>query len=608
MNKITSEHPARDAYVYIRQSTADQLANNPESRHRQYALKVRAEALGWQNVVVIDDDLGRSGGGVARKGFERLLVAIGNGIAGAVLAIEASRLARNGRDWHTLLEFCGLVGCLLIDEDGVYDPRLVNDRLLLGMKGTFSELELSILRQRSQEALRLKASRGDLRTSVALGYVRSPKDRLEMDPDRRVREVVGLIFRKFDEVGSVRQVAVWLRQEGIELPRFVYGEDGRGMAWRLPRYNSVHRILTNPVYAGAYVFGPTASQVRVEAGRKVVKTGIPRRREEWSVLIRDHHAGYITWDQYERNQRLISDNANMKGAMVPRSVRNGGGLLAGLLRCGHCGRKLTVRHNGLRGVARYLCNGASVNHASRDKCIAFGNMRIDAAVSAEVLRAVSPFAIEAALAAVEAGERVSTERIDQLASALEQARYEAARAGRQYNRVEPENRIVAAELERRWNKRLGEVERLEAQIRAAQEMQSSLGISASERAELMALADDLPRAWNHPAATAETRKRTLRTVLEEIVVRVDADHLQLKLHWTGGDHTALELPKTRHGGHRWKTSTATEQLIQDLARLLPDGSIAAAIDRSKPSVCRSGWWNTRRSARLVSMAIAEWIG
>lgn len=212
MNKISPDHLARSAYIYIRQSTADQLTNNPESRRRQYALKGRAEALGWQNVIVIDDDLGRSGGGVSRKGFERLLVAIGDGNAGAVLAIEASRLARNGRDWHTLLEFCGLVGCLLIDEDGIYDPRLINDRLLLGMKGTFSELELSILRQRSQEALRLKASRGDLHTSVAIGYLRSSNDRLEMDPDRRIREALNLVFRKFNEVGSVRQVAVWLRR------------------------------------------------------------------------------------------------------------------------------------------------------------------------------------------------------------------------------------------------------------------------------------------------------------------------------------------------------------------------------------------------------------
>lgn len=240
MNKITPDHLARTAYVYVRQSTSDQLLNNPESRRRQYGLTARAEALGWQNVVVVDEDLGRSGGGVARKGFERLLVAVGAGGAGAVLSIEASRLARNGRDWHTLLDFCGLVGCLLIDEDGIYDPRLVNDRLLLGMKGTFSELELSILRQRSQEALLLKARRGDLHTSVAVGYVRSANDRLEMDPDRRVREALSLVFRKFDEVGSVRQIALWLREEGIEMPSIAYGAQGRVVEWHLPRYNSVH--------------------------------------------------------------------------------------------------------------------------------------------------------------------------------------------------------------------------------------------------------------------------------------------------------------------------------------------------------------------------------
>src|SRR4051794_23515016 len=374
MNRITPDHLARSAYVYVRQSTSDQLLNNPESRRRQYDLETRARSLGWQNVVVIDDDLGRSGSGQARPGFERLLAAICGEAVGAVLAIEASRLARNGRDWHTLLEFCAFVNSLLIDEDGVYDPRLVNDRLLLGMKGTFSELELSILRQRSQEALRLKASRGDLHTSVAVGYLSSTSDRLEMDPDRRVREAVELVFRKFDEVGSVRQVALWLRQEGIQLPVVAYRAQERAIEWRLPRYNSVHRILTNPVYAGAYVFGRTVSRTRVEAGRKVVKAGVRRSKEEWGVLIRDHHAGYVTWDQYERNQRLISDNANMRGAMVPGSVRYGGGLLAGLLRCGHCGRKLTVQHNGQRGIARYLCNGASVNHAARGKCITFGNM------------------------------------------------------------------------------------------------------------------------------------------------------------------------------------------------------------------------------------------
>ena len=518
MSKITPDHLARTAYVYVRQSTSDQLLNNPESRRRQYGLTARAEALGWQNVVVVDEDLGRSGSGVARKGFERLLVAIGAGGAGAVLSIEASRLARNGRDWHTLLDFCGLVGCLLIDEDGIYDPRLVNDRLLLGMKGTFSELELSILRQRSQEALLLKARRGDLHTSVAVGYIRSANDRLEMDPDRRIREALSLVFRKFDEVGSVRQIALWLREEGIEMPSIAYGAQGRVVEWHLPRYNSVHRLLTNPVYAGAYVFGRTASQVRIEAGRKVVRQGIRRQQEEWGVLIRDHHAAYITWEHYERNQRLIGDNANMRGSMVPGSVRNGGGVLTGLLRCGHCGRKLKVQHNGLRGVARYLCNDASTNHAVRTKCISFGNMGIDAAVAAEALRVVSPLALEAAFEAVADRERTSTDGMAQLEVALEQARYEAARAHRQYNAVEPENRIVVGELERRWNERLAEVARLEEVIRSARETLPATAISAEERAELAALADDLPRAWNHPAASPEMRKRLLRAVLEEIVV------------------------------------------------------------------------------------------
>ena len=226
MNRITPDHLARSAYVYVRQSTADQLANNPESRRRQYELATRARSLGWQNVVVIDDDLGRSGGGQARPGFERLLAAICAEAAGAVLAIEASRLARNGRDWHTLLEFCAFVNSLIIDEDGIYDPRLVNDRLLLGMKGTFSELELSILRQRSQEALRLKAARGDLHTTVAIGYRRGADDRLEQDPDRRIREALTLVFRKFGEIGSVRQLALWLRQERIDLPIIAYGLRG----------------------------------------------------------------------------------------------------------------------------------------------------------------------------------------------------------------------------------------------------------------------------------------------------------------------------------------------------------------------------------------------
>ena len=343
------------------------------------------------------------------------------------------------------------------------------------------------------------------------------------------------------------------------MPIVVYGPRGRMVEWKLPRYNTIHRLLTNPIYAGAYVFGRTGSQVRVEAGRKLITRNVRRLQKEWEVLIRDHHEGYISWEDYENNQRTINGNANMKGEMVPGSVRNGGGLLVGLLRCGHCGRKLKVQHNGLRGVARYLCNDANVNHGRRTKCIAFGNMRIDAAVSAEVMLQIVPLGLDAALQAIADRERAGAERLQQIELALEQARYEAARAHRQYDAVDPENRLVIGDLERRWNERLAEVAHLEDELRVARDKLPS-AITEAERAEILALGTDLQRLWNHSAASAVTKKRILRAVLEEIIVTVDPGRLRLKLHWKGGDHTTLEVVKNRAGQHRWKTDTATEDL------------------------------------------------
>jgi excisionase family DNA binding protein len=590
--RITAEHLSRAAYVYIRQSTVDQLANNPESRRRQYALKTRAQALGFANVIVIDEDLGRSGSGTERPGFERLLTAICTGAAGAVLAIEASRLARNGRDWHTLLEFCALVNCLIIDEDGVHDPKLANDRLVLGMRGAFSELELSILRQRSHQALRLKAARGELHRTVAVGYVRSADNRLELDPDQRVREALHLVFRKFAEFGSIRQVVLWLNDEAIQMPVVVYSPHGRMVEWRPAGYNAIYRVMTNPIYAGAYVFGRTGSKVRVEAGRKRISRGITRERADWEVLIREHHEGYISWQEYEHNQRIIAANANRRGEIVRGSVRNGGGLLAGLLRCGHCGRKLHVVHHSAGG-ARYVCNSAKTNHGQRTACMAFGNLRIDAAVSSEVLRVIAPLGLEAALQAIAERDHAGAERLRQQELALQQARFEAHRAHRQYNAVDPENRLVASDLERRWNARLAEVARLEDELRAAAERQPT-ALTEAERAEILTLAADLPRLWNHPAASAATRKRILRTILEEIMVTAEPGRLQLKLHWKGGDHTTLEVMKNRRGQTRWITSAATEQLIRDLARVGPDASIASILNRLDVRTAKDLTWTQAR--------------
>jgi DNA invertase Pin-like site-specific DNA recombinase len=593
MSKITTEHLARSAYVYIRQSTADQLTHNHESRRRQYGLADRARQLGWTTVEVIDDDLGRSGGGTARPGFERLLAAICEARVGAVLAVEASRLARNGRDWHTLIEFCGLVGTLIVDEDGIYDPRHPNDRLLLGMKGTMSELELSLFRQRSQEALKQKASRGALILGVAAGYVKVGRDRIEKNPDQRTREALQLVFSKFAEFQSVRQVHIWLRDEGIELPVKSRDGEARGIVWRLPAYNIVHNILTNPIYAGAYAFGRTTSKVSVEQGRKRVRRGVHRPMTEWDVLIKDHHAGYITWEEFERNQGVIANNATGKGsAAVKGAVRRGELLLPGLLRCGHCGRKLHVSYSGKLG--RYGCYGARTNHGT-ERCISISGLSIDSAVGAEVLRVLKPLGLEAAVKAIETQTGRTSAAQRQLELSLQQARYEVAHARRQYDAVDPANRLVAAELERRWNDALQTVHRIECEIASIVAIRPP-PLGERERQELMRLGADLELAWSHPAATAATRKRILRAALNEIVVRKEGPVINMVLHWKGGDHTALQvkLRLNAAGRHHWPPPDDTIALVRQLARLMPDRQIARLLNRSGKLTGYGNGWTEQR--------------
>ena len=594
MSKIAPEHLARRAYVYVRQSTADQLRHNPESRRRQYALADRARALGWRDVEVIDDDLGVSAGGVARPGFERLLAAICGGEVGAVVSIEASRLARNGRDWHTLLEFCALVGSLIVDEDGVYDPRGVNDRLLLGMKGTMSEMELSLLRQRSLEAVKLKAARGELHTTVAIGFVRSDDDRIELDPDLRIRSAIAAVFQRFAQAGSVRQTLLWFRQERIELPGASYIDGRRSVQWKLPVYKTLLHILTNPVYAGAYAFGRTGSRSSIDAGRKRIVRGFRRCREDWQVLIVQHHEGYIDWATYEHNQRVIADNTNMRGSMALGSARRGEALLAGLLRCGHCARKLHVHYGGYDGsIARYECRGAAICHGSSERCISFGSLRVDQAVSAQVLSALRPLGIQAALRAIEQRSVDDCSKRRQFELALEQARFEAARAQRQFDAVDPGNRLVATELERRWNERLAQVPSRQAQLDSF-DAQASSSLEPEQREALLRLGSDLPLAWHDPAAGNETRKRILRAVIKEIIARVADVEVQLVIHWQGGDHTTLRVPRNRTGQHRWVTLAQVGELIEQLARQLNDASIAAQLNRLGHRSGKGHTWTAMR--------------
>jgi DNA invertase Pin-like site-specific DNA recombinase len=595
MTKITPEHLSRSAVVYVRQSTPHQVSNNLESQRRQYGLVERGRQLGWNDVQVIDDDLGRSGGGVARPGFEKLLAAICEGRVGAVLSIEASRLARNGRDWHTLLEFCGLVDTLIIDEDGIYDPRSTNDRLLLGMKGTMSEMELSVFRQRTREAIAQKARRGELFLTVAIGYVKTADDRIEKDPDRRIQDAIALVFAKFAELQTVRQVLVWFRQENILLPAIVQGAGKRPIEWKAPHYQTLHHMLINPVYSGCYVFGRRSTHVTIKEGRKRVNRSLHRDPQDWEVLIKDHHEGYISWEQFERNQRLMADNANGKSYLGRGSIRRGEALLAGLFRCARCGRKLSVAYSGTGAKPRYVCHGTSATMGTK-KCIAFGGVRIDRAVAAEVLDRLQPLGVEAALAALASQGHEQVEKRHQLENALQAARYEAARAHRQYDAVDPDNRMVASELERRWNEKLGRVQALEAALAEVVARPASI-LSPDDRERLMSLSKDLARAWDSVGATIETKKKIIRLLIAEIVVDV-RDTLDLIIHWQGGDHTRLTVKKYKAGRNRWVTDAEVIDLVRVLARQMPDASIAAVLNRSGKSTGRGQSWTRTRVCSL----------
>ncbi len=593
--KIRTQHLERKAILYVRQSSPYQVIHNLESQKLQYAMEERLRHLGWHEIEVVDEDLGRSAAGaVTRIGFERMVADVCLGKVGAVAAREVSRFARNSREWQQLVEVCRVVDTLLIDQEMVYAPRLSNDRLLLGLKGSLNEYELDLLRQRSVEARREKARRGELIVSAPIGYIKREDQRLEKDPDLRVQRTILLVFHKFFELGTVRQTLMWFLEHGLEVPtRTPRGET----RWKRPVYRSMHRMLTSPVYGGAYAYGKTEHLTGYEGARP---RHVCRRkpREQWLALIPGAHEGYVSWEEFQRIECAIRENS--QGEQRPGAVKNGQALLAGLLRCSRCGRKLTVRYTGSgHDVLRYSCMRGWLDNGE-PRCIAFGGIRVDEAIGREVLRVVEPAAIEATVLACEERARQKDDILEALQRDLEAARYVVQRTQRQYDAADPENRLVTAELERRWNLSLQHVRDIETRIE--QHIAEIDQGPVVTREDFDQLASQLESIWTDPSTSARLKKRIVRALLEEVLVDVDssAGELILTLHWKGGVHTELHLPRRRRGQCGTQTSRELIEAITVLARISSDDIIASVLNRNGHLTGRANRWTRERVTSLRS--------
>lgn len=585
----------RKAVVYVRQSTQSQVMTNLESQRRQYDLVNIARQHGFIDVEVIDDDLGRSASGtVARPGFDRLVAWLCAGKVGAVLCQDASRLARNGRDWHHLLELCGLVEARVVDYDGVYNPCQPNDRLLLGMKGSISEFELGVLRTRMLDAARSKARRGELRLSVPFGYVWHREAGLGLDPDLRLQEVIRLIFTRFSELGSARQVLLSMTIDQIHFPRPSDEARMTSFTWLPIRYRNIISVLKNPFYAGVYVYGKSEKRTSIVVGRARRSYGHSKPMGSWEVFIKDHHEGYISWDAYERNQKQLALNTYGRADGV-KSGRGGRALLSGILTCGRCGRRLTVTYTGNpQSRPVYRCDKPNLM-MGLPRCMTFGGPRVDAAVARELLGAVEPLAIEAAFEA----ERMHRERQDGqrqiLDLELQQARYEASLAERRYAACDPDNRLIAAQLEKNWEIALRRVRDLEA--RQPAESASTIEVDPSAFANM---AENLSAAWNAPDVTMRARQQLLRTLIADIIVDVDdtVRDVVLTIHWRGGQHSELRVRKPQTGEHGCATADDALAVMRSMAGRWTDEHIAASLNRIGLPTGQGKTWTAHRVASV----------
>lgn len=582
--KITSAQLRRRAVVYVRQSTPGQVATNIESAARQYALADRAVTLGWtrEQVWVIDEDTGRSGASTdGRTGFTQLVAEVGLGQIGIVLALEVSRFARSSADWHKLLDLCALTATLIGDADGLYAPGEFNDRLLLGLKGTMSEAELHLIRARLDGGLRHKAERGELRLALPVGLDRDEAGEIVLSPDEQVRGAIGRVYALWGRLGSARQVVAELLAEGAKLPRRTVGE--RRIRWARPNYAAVHDFLTNPAYAGAFVFGRKREEKRIGPDGQIRKVTRELPLEEWAVCLPDHHPGYVSWADYLSTRERLRANVRPRGE-GGGAARKGSGLLQGLVRCGACGRKMHVSYSGPDGrTPRYLCARGFQLHGTEGTCQSLGGLRLDRAVAGAFLEAVSPVGLRASAGAVADLLAQHEARVAQQRLALERAEYEAERARRQYDACEPEHRLVARTLERTLEERLAEAER-ERQALAALELRRPHALSAEERAGLECLARNLPRVWSAPTTSDRDRKELLRTILAEAVVTVrrpeaGEPHAEVELFWEGGARSELRVRLNHRGAERHRTDEDTIALVRRLAEHQRDPQIAAVLNK-----------------------------
>jgi DNA invertase Pin-like site-specific DNA recombinase len=575
--KVSARHLARKAYLYVRQSTLRQVMENTESTQRQYALRQRAIALGWpaDQVITIDTDLGQSGASAAdREGFQRLVTEVGLGRAGIVMGLEVSRLARNSSDWHRLLEICALTDTLILDEDGIYDPAHFNDRLLLGLKGTMSEAELHLLRARLRGGILNKARRGELESPLPIGFVYDASARVILDPDLQIQQAVRTLFQTFRRTGSAAATVKYFRKEGLRFPRRVKTEPSRGeVVWADVEHSSVLRILHNPRYAGAFFYGRTRSQ-------KVPGPGEHYRilpREDWTALLPGAHAGYISWQEFEDNQRRLRENACARGTERRHGPpREGPALLQGLVICGRCGERMTVRYVWRTGglVPYYVCQREGIQKA-QPICQCISGASLDRAVGKLLLEVVTPMALEVALAVQEEIRTRALEADSLRRKQTERARYEAELARRRYMRVDPENRLVADALEADWNARLRAQREAEEEYQRQREADQGV-LDEQQRKRIAALATDVPQLWNDPKVPDRERKRIVRLLLEDVTLK-KGQELTAHLRFRGGATRTLMIPLPLPA---WALRQTSPTVVSEVDRLLDnhtDAEIASIL-------------------------------